>query len=87
MPRLASANGWRIRAVVVCAAVLSVQHVFLPLLFDWRYLVWRALMFLPFALWLGYVIYRRPTTLPYLVVAHALLDSSLPIAVLMLSLN
>jgi hypothetical protein len=43
MPRLASANGWRIQAVVLCAAVLSVQHVFLPLLFDWRYLVWRAL--------------------------------------------
>jgi hypothetical protein len=33
------------------------------------------------------VIYRRPTTLPYLVVAHALLDLSLPIAVLMLSLT
>jgi hypothetical protein len=84
MPRLANANGRGLRAVVVCAAVLSVQHVFLPLILDWRYVVWRAFMFLPFALWLGYVIYRRPTTLPYLVVAHALLDTSLPLAVLML---
>jgi len=83
MPRLASSTGWRLRAVVVCACVLSLQHVFLPLLLDWRYIVWRALMFLPFALWLGYVIYRRPTSLPYLVAAHALLDASLPIAVLM----
>lgn len=83
MPRLASSTGWSLRALILCACVLSLQHVFLPLLFDWRYIVWRALMFLPFALWMGYIIYRRPTTLPYLVVAHALLDASLPIAVLM----
>jgi hypothetical protein len=86
MPRIARATAWRARAVVVCAAVLSLQHVFLPLLLDWRYVVWRALMFAPFALWFGFVIYRRPTTLPYLVVAHALLDTSLPLAVLMASL-
>ena len=58
----------------------------LPLLFDWRFVAWRALMFLPFALWMGFVIHRRPTTLPYLVIGHALLDLSLPILVLIASL-
>jgi hypothetical protein len=85
MPRLAARYGWRSRALLVAAAVLSTQHVFLPLLFDWRFLVWRGLMFLPFALWLGFVIYRRPRTLPYLVVAHGLLDASLPLMVLFAS--
>jgi hypothetical protein len=87
MPRLASLTGSRWQALLIAAAVLSLQHVALPLLFDWRYAVWRALMFLPFALWIGFVILRRPTTMPYLVVGHALLDASLPILVLLASLD
>ncbi len=87
MPRLGILIGSRSQALLIAAAVLSLQHVALPLLFDWRFAVWRALMFLPFALWVGFVILRRPTTMPYLVGAHALLDASLPILVLLASLG
>jgi hypothetical protein len=87
MPRLAILIGSRWQALLIAAAVLSLQHVALPLLFDWRYAVWRALMFLPFALWIGFVVMQRPTTMPYLVVGHALLDASLPILVLLASLE
>jgi len=87
MPRLRVAHGWQWRALAVTGTVLALQHVALPLLFDWRFVAWRALMFLPFALWMGFVILRRPTTLPYLVVAHALLDVSLPLLVLFASLS
>ena len=86
MPRLETMTGWGWRAMLIAALVLSTQHVVLPLLFDWRFLVWRALMFLPFAVWIGFVVRRRPTTLPYLVIGHALLDASLPIIVLVASL-
>jgi hypothetical protein len=82
MPRLAAIYGWRSRALIAAALMLSSQHVFLPLLFDWRFLAWRALMFLPFAFWIGFIINRRPGTLPYLAVAHGLLDASLPLLVL-----
>jgi hypothetical protein len=71
--------------VLVAAVTLSLQHVVLPLLFDWRFVIWRAFTFLPFALWFGWALYRRPSLLPYLVVAHALLDASLPIIVLVAS--
>jgi hypothetical protein len=86
MPRLEATTGWGWRAMLICALVLAVQHVALPLLFDWRFVVWRALMFVPFAIWIGYVVRRRPGTLPYLVIGHALLDTSLPILVLLASL-
>lgn len=85
MPRLQTLYGWRSGALVVTAVMLSTQHLFLPLLFDGRFLVWRGLMFIPFAFFIGFVIYRRPTTLPYLVVAHGLLDASLPLMVLIAS--
>ena len=86
MPRLERMYGWRWRALIVAGLVLSTQHVFLPLLFDWRFVAWRALMFLPFAIWVAFVIQRRPSTLPYWVVAHGLLDLSLPIYVLIASM-
>lgn len=86
MPRLSGRYG-AAAALVVCALVLSLQHVFLPLLFDPRFIAWRALMFLPFALWLGFILLRRPTALPYLAISHALLDLSLPVMVLLASLN
>jgi hypothetical protein len=85
MPRLRPALGAR-GALLVTATVLSLQHAFLPLLFDGRYLVWRGLMFLPFALWVGFVLHRRPTLLPWMVVAHGLLDLSLPLLVLQKSM-
>jgi len=85
MPRLGARYGWRHSALIVAAVTLSTQHIFLPLLFDWRFLVWRGLMFAPFALWVGLVIYRRPTTLPFLAVGHGLLDASLPVMVVLTS--
>jgi hypothetical protein len=86
MPRLAARQGWHLRALLVTALVLSAQHVFMPLLIDGRFIMWRAVVFLPLALWLGYVILRRPTTLPYLAVAHGVIDASLPLMVLFASL-
>jgi hypothetical protein len=70
MPRLGC--GWG--AVVACAFFLGLQHATLPLLFDWRFIVWRAGMFVPFALLLAIVLRWRPRLLPYLVVVHGLLD-------------
>jgi hypothetical protein len=86
MPRLQAISGRRWMPLMVTASVLSVQHMFLPFLFDWSYVVWRALMFLPLALWFGWIIRSRPTSLPYLAAAHAVLDISLPVYVLLASL-
>lgn len=87
MPRLQVLAGRRVWPLLLCAGVLAAQHGFLPLLLDGRYLVWRVLMFLPFALWLGWIVDRRPTTLRYLAVAHYLLDFQLPVFVLLASLD
>jgi hypothetical protein len=82
MPRLG--RGWG--AVVACAFFLGLQHATLPLLFDWRFILWRASMFLPFALLLGIVLRWRPRLLPYLVVVHGLLDLQAAVTVLSRSL-
>lgn len=87
MPRLEVVTQRAWAPLLASASVLALQHMFLPLLFDWRYLIWRSLMFLPLAIWFGWIIKTRPATLPYLAAAHAVLDISLPIYVLIASVG
>ena len=64
-------------AVAAGTLMLSLQHIAAPLWFDGRYLIWRGLMFLPFALFAGIILRWRPRLLPYLAIMHALMDLSL----------
>lgn len=74
MPRLARQLGNPWLAWALASLFLSLQHMTLPLILDARFILWRALMFLPFALFLGLAIKLRPGLLPYLVVCHFLVD-------------
>lgn len=56
-------SGWVARALASVA--LSLQHAVLPLVFDAPYLLWRAVMYLPFALYIGLVVKLRPTRHEY----------------------
>ena len=82
MPRIRKHVGgvWWVPLVVGLAHAL--QHITLPLVFDASFALWRFGMFLPFAVFLGYVIDRRPSLLPYLMVIHGLLDLQLPLMLL-----
>ncbi|MEA4907634.1 MAG: hypothetical protein GYA17_09195 [Chloroflexi bacterium] len=74
MPRLDALSGRRWVGLLLPVLFLALQHVTLPLLFDWRFLVWRAAMFVPFALLVGLALRWRPRLLPYLMIGHALID-------------
>ena len=73
MPRLEARSGNRLWALLLPSLFLAVQHTTLPLLFDQRFVLWRLLMFVPFALFLGLLLRWRSQLLPYLVVVHGLL--------------
>jgi hypothetical protein len=85
LPRLREALGSRWAAGALVAAALSLQHVTLPFLFDWRFVVYRALMFLPFALGITVAVDRRPSLLPYFMGVHFLMDAQLPVMVWLVS--
>lgn len=75
MPRLKQRmnNGWL--AVLLPIVFLSIQHFALPLVFDSKFIMFRALMYLPLSIMLGIALNKRPTLLPYLSVLHVLLDA------------
>jgi hypothetical protein len=76
MPRLEALTGRAWLAVLVSGLMLGFQHATLPLLFDWRFIVWRLLMYLPFALFMAIVLHWRPRLLPFMMVGHMLIDFS-----------
>lgn len=74
MPRLTARWSSPWLAVVVSAFWLSAQHMTLPFIPDLRFILWRTGAFIPLALLLGVSIRLRPRLLPYLMVAHGIMD-------------
>lgn len=84
LPRLTALSG-RWKAILFTAFWLGAQHCTLPLIFDGRFLLWRLVMFIPFALAIGLVLHWRPRLLPYFMIIHWLID--LPVAWMVLSMS
>ena len=84
-PRLRAFGYGRWTVIGLVGAVLSLQHLFFSFRLDGRYDLWLAVKFLPFALWTGYVVDRRPTALPYMMAVHFLIDVTLPVLLLMVA--
>lgn len=76
MPRFEEQGMSRWLAVTIPAMMLGLQHIGVPFLFNVSYLVWRGLMFIPFAFLVGIVMRWRPRLLPYLAIIHVLMDLS-----------
>jgi hypothetical protein len=74
MPRLRSVfrPGWP--ALLLPVMFLSLQHITLPFIPDLRFILYRAVVFLPFALLIGIAIYRRPSLFPYFAILHGIMD-------------
>lgn len=76
MPRIGKQlkNDWA--AWLIASFFLGAQHIFLPLIFDGRFIVWRLLMYMPFALFVGLLLKLRPSLLPFMMIIHTFADFS-----------
>lgn len=82
MPRFERQGMHPLLALALPATLLSLQHLTMPLLFDVRFILWRALMYLPFAFFCGILLRWRPRWLPYLAAIHALMNLGFAISFL-----
>lgn len=64
----------------------SLQHSFIPLLFDWQHILFRFLSFLPLILVLGLIYYKNKKLEP-LMIGHAILDLTTGAQILMTSIS
>lgn len=74
MPRLRSGLRSKWLAVVLPVLFLSLQHITLPFIPDLKFILYRGLVFLPFALLIGIALYKRPTLFPYFAILHGVMD-------------
>ncbi len=79
MPRLEAQGMPPWLAIVLVSFFLSFQHVFAPFLPDGRFITYRLVMFLPFAVLIAIVMRWRPRLMPYMAVIHALMDMSVAV--------
>jgi hypothetical protein len=61
-------------AVLLPIVFLSIQHCTLPFIPDLNFIIYRALVFLPFAILIGVSIYYRPSLFIYFAILHGILD-------------
>ena len=85
LPRLESLTKRPWLAVGVTSFWLAAQHICLPFVPDARFIIWRLVMFLPFAFMLAIILRWRLRLLPYLVIIHGLMDFSTALLVLFVS--
>ncbi|HVN53682.1 MAG TPA: hypothetical protein VMT46_05075 [Anaerolineaceae bacterium] len=76
MPRIQAQGFPRWMGVALAALMLSLQHLTVPFLLDIRFILWRAFMYLLFALVVGIMLNWRPRLLPYMAIVHILMDVS-----------
>jgi len=85
MQRLEALTGKRWLALLLPAFWLALQHSALPLMFDWRFILYRFLSMLPVALFVG-IAYQRTRRLFPLMIVHFLLDLMLGVSVFAMSM-
>ncbi len=69
--------------VALASFFLSAQHMFAPFIPDVRFITYRLVMFLPFAVLIALVMRTRPRLMPYMAVIHVLMDLSVAVIFLM----
>ena len=74
MPRLTEKLKVKWLAVILPVLFLSLQHCTLPFIPDLNFIMYRALVFLPFAGLVGISIYYRPGLFVYFAIFHGFID-------------
>lgn len=74
MPKLKKALKTKWLAVLLPVLFLSLQHCTLPFIPDLKFILYRALVFLPFALIIGLALNKRPTLFIYFAILHGVMD-------------
>jgi hypothetical protein len=85
LPRLEAQRVRPWLAVSLTLFFLSAQHIFAPFIFERHFIIYRLVMFLPFAALVTWVLRWRPRLMPYMAVIHALMDISIAVMVLVAS--
>lgn len=84
--RIEKITGNKTIAIAYPMFFYALQHSFIPLLYDWKHIMFRFLSFLPLMLVLGIIYYKKRKLEP-LMIGHAVLDLATGAQILMTSIS
>lgn len=79
-------TGNKILSIAYPMFFYALQHSFIPLIYDWKHMMFRFLSFLPLMFVLGIIYYKKRKLLP-LMIGHAILDLATGAQILMTSIS
>ena len=85
LPRLQKILHSKSLAILIVSFALAFQHIALPLIFEWEFMLWRVVSFIPVALLLAAIFLKTRRLFP-LMIAHFLMDFQVMVTILMYSL-
>lgn len=85
LPRLISIIKNKNIAVCIVAFALAFQHITIPLIFEWEFMLWRVVSFIPVALLLAIIFLKTRRLFP-LMIAHFLMDFQIMVTILLYSM-
>lgn len=83
--RINDSSGNKLFAMVYIVFFYALQHSFIPLMFDWKYIMFRFFSFLPLMIVLS-IIYSKKKALGPLMIGHGILDLATGIQILIFSM-
>ena len=72
--------------VIIPGFFFALQHSFIPFLFDYKFIIYRFLSFLPLTMLLAYIYYKKKNIIP-IMIAHAIIDLFTVVWILITSIN
>jgi hypothetical protein len=84
--KIEETTGNKILSILYPMFFYALQHSFMPLLYDWKHILFRFLSFLPLMLVLG-IIYYKKRKLAALMIGHSVLDLATGAQILMTSIS
>lgn len=79
-------TGNKILSIAYPMFFYALQHSFIPLIYDWKHILFRFLSFLPLMFVLGIIYYKKRKLLP-LMIGHLILDLATGAQILMTSIS
>lgn len=83
--RIEKFTGSKIFAIGYCMFFYALQHSFIPLVFEWKYVIFKFLSFLPLMIVLS-IMYNRNKNLTPLMIGHGIMDLLTASQILVMSL-
>lgn len=72
--------------IIIPGLFFALQHSFIPLLFDIKFMAYRFISFLPLTFILAYIYAKKKNPLP-IIIGHALIDLCTSVTILIMSIN